>query len=163
MRHGKLHLSREKWNELYQQEWGEIENRYDDDEVMYLYTHHSGLFTHSTCAHCGVTKPNSMFYEDKREPDGLSLICKKCASEISKKVRVDNPKKAKAWGAVGYAVKIGKLPPARSLDCNVCGEPATGYHHFDYDEPLWVIPLCASCHQIADMERREREENEAQP
>ena len=51
----------------------------------------------------------------------------------------------RARGAVNRAVKSGKLPPVRTLQCVDCGAPARDYDHRDYNRPLDVQPVCRSC------------------
>lgn len=62
--------------------------------------------------------------------------------------RQNNPERFKAREAVVYAVKIGKLPRARTLKCQDCSESAIEYHHWSYEPEHWldVIPLCKKCH-----------------
>lgn len=47
--------------------------------------------------------------------------------------------------AVSKAVRLGAIPPVRSLTCVDCGAPATDYDHRRYLEPLAVEPTCRSC------------------
>lgn len=56
-----------------------------------------------------------------------------------------NPIKERARRAVQYAVKSGRL--ARPNSCSKCGvvKPIHG-HHDDYNKPLDVKWLCATCH-----------------
>lgn len=50
---------------------------------------------------------------------------------------------------IAYLVRIGKMPPARALDCAYCGAIAADYHHYSgygvghHEE---VSPSCRSCH-----------------
>lgn len=52
--------------------------------------------------------------------------------------------------AVWYAVSVGKLPPAWSMVCEICGEAqAAHYHHhhgYDIEHRLDVQPVCTECH-----------------
>lgn len=60
-----------------------------------------------------------------------------------------HPDRAKAHYAIKDAVKTGKMPPARVLICNTCGDAAYHYHHYEgYEKEHWfdVIPLCLQCH-----------------
>lgn len=53
--------------------------------------------------------------------------------------------KVKAAAKVRYAVWSGKLvKPSACQECGAAG-PVQGHHH-DYDKPLDVRWLCASCH-----------------
>lgn len=47
--------------------------------------------------------------------------------------------------AVAKAVKKGIIPPAKTLDCVDCGEPAQCYEHRDYNYPMMVDPVCKRC------------------
>ena len=60
-----------------------------------------------------------------------------------------NPEKRQAKNAVAYAVRSGKLPPAKTLQC-FCGNQAKHYHHHKgYATEHWldVIPVCVKCHR----------------
>lgn len=60
------------------------------------------------------------------------------------------PERKKARDAVHYAVRIGKLPPAWTMVCDVCQEAqaASWHHHKGYEPEHWLdtIPLCRVCH-----------------
>lgn len=43
------------------------------------------------------------------------------------------------------AIKLGFLPHPKTLRCADCGDPAYGYDHRDYREPLIVAPTCNPC------------------
>ena len=61
------------------------------------------------------------------------------------------PQKAKARDAVNNAVRSGKLPHAKSLDCVKCGKGARHYHHHNgYERKFWldVVPVCITCHNL---------------
>ena len=55
---------------------------------------------------------------------------------------------------VTRAIAQGALVPAKTLPCAHCGKPAQSYHHEDYNKPMEVIALCASCHRKADWQCR---------
>jgi len=60
------------------------------------------------------------------------------------------PNKNKARDAVKYAVKTGKLPNVKSLQCSYCSEQANVYHHhkgYDKASQLIVEPVCYICHK----------------
>lgn len=62
----------------------------------------------------------------------------------------NNPKYKKATDAVGYAIRIGKLPRPDTLLCHYCPNPAQQYHHHKGYAPehrLDVIPICKKCHR----------------
>lgn len=54
----------------------------------------------------------------------------------------------KAITKVHKAVRQGVLPCVRSLRCVDCGAPAKHYDHRDYNKPLQVDPVCASCNHL---------------
>lgn len=59
------------------------------------------------------------------------------------------PEKNRARAAVGYAIKTGKLQPARKFTCTYCPAAATEYHHHNGYAPEHkrdVIPVCKACH-----------------
>lgn len=56
-----------------------------------------------------------------------------------------------AHAAVSAAIARGDMPPAKTLTCTQCSNPARDYHHHEgYDQSHWltVIPLCRSCHRM---------------
>ncbi len=60
------------------------------------------------------------------------------------------PLHIKAKGAVYYAVKIGKLPKVKTLQCYLCFKSAQQYHHYLGHEPQYkldVLPMCIMCHR----------------
>lgn len=74
-------------------------------------------------------------------------------NEKMKKYRARNPLKNAARDAVGKAKKKGMIPPASTLACIACGKQAAHYHHhkgYEAEFQLDVIPLCISCHFVAD-------------
>lgn len=63
--------------------------------------------------------------------------------------KVRHPDRAKAHYAVKDAVKMGRIPAARTLSCNTCSNRASQYHHYKgYEREHWfdIIPLCRRCH-----------------
>lgn len=71
-------------------------------------------------------------------------------SRAHRKYDFRNPEKIKAKRAVYYAVKIGKLPKVKTLQCYLCFESAQQYHHYLGYEPkhyLDVLPVCRKCHR----------------
>lgn len=55
---------------------------------------------------------------------------------------------ARASAFVCRAVKAGKLKRPTEFTCADCGRPATRYDHRDYNAPLVVEPVCATCNQL---------------
>lgn len=52
---------------------------------------------------------------------------------------------AKIERLVRKAERTGALKPIREHSCVDCGAPARHYDHRDYNKPLEVEPVCASC------------------
>lgn len=125
------------------------------------------------CFKCNVQKPLSEFYKHPAMADGHLGKCKICAkkddyihrheSPSREKIlaydrnrgnrqtlkdlqdyRIKYPKKYKAHGIVGRAIRNKKL---FSEPCEICGKENTHAHHDDYDKPLNVRWLCAEHHQ----------------
>lgn len=78
-------------------------------------------------------------------------------AEQSKRYSNQNPEKRKAHAAVKYAVKTGRLPSPKTLDCvakkeRCKGEAREYHHHKGYSEKfiLDVIPVCSVCHRALD-------------
>jgi hypothetical protein len=70
--------------------------------------------------------------------------------------RSDHPEQWQAGNAVRNAVRRKRMPAASSLNCDHCGNPAKGYHHYmgyAVEHRFDVIPLCAKCHSLANRER----------
>lgn len=68
---------------------------------------------------------------------------KETAKKSTRKWREENRKKFNAHGRLNYAVKTKKI---KKENCKFCNNIKTQGHHYDYDKPLEVIWLCASCH-----------------
>ena len=68
---------------------------------------------------------------------------KKKAALYLKRRRKIHPDKAKAYRAVSYAIRRGKM---ERLSCEVCGAKAQA-HHDDYSKPLDVRWLCFKHHR----------------
>ena len=62
------------------------------------------------------------------------------------KRKQEKPQYLKAKNKVNNAIKRGDIPPVHTQECRECGEQAVDYHHPNYDQPLYVIPLCKKCH-----------------
>lgn len=55
---------------------------------------------------------------------------------------------AAALGAVGAAIREGRLIHPRLLRCVDCTGPAVEYEHRDYNRPLHVDPICRRCNLL---------------
>ena len=64
------------------------------------------------------------------------------------KRRANDFHKIQAMNKVNNAVAKGDLPRIGTQVCTECGEQASDYHHFSYDEDHWldVVPYCHDCH-----------------
>jgi hypothetical protein len=129
------------------------------------------------CSKCGEIKPKIEFYKDSTKKGGLKSCCKLCdggrlrnyrRTKAGKKIhreknsrwyqsrgkrlrrqkRKDAPEKDRARGTVYRAVRDGRLPKVKTLNCEDCGGSANHYHHESYKKEHWldVIPLCSVCH-----------------
>lgn len=68
-----------------------------------------------------------------------------------KKYAENHPEKESCHHAVTYAVRVGKIKPARDHKCIKCSKPATQYHHYQgysKEHKLDVVPVCLHCHKI---------------
>lgn len=73
--------------------------------------------------------------------------------EINRENRHKELNRYRAYDAVKYAVKIGKLPKIKNLKCVHCQNQAYEYHHlygYEIENRLNVIPCCHYCHRQAD-------------
>lgn len=65
-------------------------------------------------------------------------------AEYARQQRAKHPEKYKARNAVSNALRSGKI---QKTPCTFCGSTENLHgHHEDYDHPLDVVWLCASCH-----------------
>ena len=125
------------------------------------------------CCHCKEWLPKSQFWSNRSFPDGLSHLCRDCATEAihkyqhtpkgkkSRKRYIQSPKglvaqhradkkrssswKRHAQQVFQAAVRRGEI--IRSPVCQQCGIwCATHGHHRDYTRPLDVVWLCRECH-----------------
>ena len=119
-----------------------------------------------TCCRCNTVKQLAEFYKSKSRKDGHQYHCIDCGkaykqskkyryktkpevqSRYDKKRKLRFPHKLKAKAAVMYAIRVGKIPRAKTLKCT-CGKIAHDYHHESYapEHYLNVIAVCQSCHQ----------------
>jgi len=130
------------------------------------------------CSKCKQIKQISEFHKDKKAKDGLQYYCKPChilsAIKYQKTVKgkitykryhqsekgkvahrkavkqfcIRYPERQRAKTAVNQAIRDGKLPRARTLQCHYCSAQAEQYHHSSYapKHRLDVIPVCIKCH-----------------
>ena len=114
------------------------------------------------CSNCGVIKPISEFWRDKRNKDGVMNACKECRRLYLIAWRTENPEKAREHSAINYrrdvekhrvhnamstAIKYGRIK--RLHACSVCGKVTTDLHghHEDYSKRFSVKWLCRVCHK----------------
>ena len=118
------------------------------------------------CAKCKEIKESCDFHKNKSRHNGLSDYCKNCTKQYNQSIRgkqaqrryfqttkgkqrykrygKNNPEKTKARYKVNYAIKSGKLLPARHYWC-ACGKQAEQYHHhlgYEPEHQFDVIPVC---------------------
>jgi hypothetical protein len=55
---------------------------------------------------------------------------------------------AAAVAKVSQAIRKGELKKPTEFKCVDCGKAATQYDHRDYNKPLEVQPVCASCNAM---------------
>jgi len=86
------------------------------------------------------------YYEEWYSKNGRNRNAKQY--EIVKKWRAENPEKVNAHYKVNKAIKSGKISVPNG--CSKCSREniRPHAHHPDYDKPLNIIWLCASCHKI---------------
>lgn len=72
-------------------------------------------------------------------------------AEYQKRMRARCPEKRRAWAAVHYAVKTGRMTRG---PCIHCGDPHVQAHHRDYREPLAVVWVCFACHRSIEHGQR---------
>jgi hypothetical protein len=116
------------------------------------------------CSRCKETKPLSDFYKNKSKFDGLQSYCKWCINDANRRFclsdtgkisqrntclrqRIKYQKKYVARYILNNAISRRKFPSPRKLNCFVCGQKAREYHHFDYNKPMKVKPICSKCHK----------------
>ncbi len=124
------------------------------------------------CTKCKRKLPISEFQADKRRLFGVGSHCRDCkreyrhenkekllAAQYTRRSEKPDLLKRKAWNALYYALKIGKV--AKPDTCSVCGrrvgKKKIQAHHEDYTKPLDVIWCCQDCHIDLDGKRREVE------
>jgi hypothetical protein len=88
---------------------------------------------------------NRKYYQEYEHIRNNTVERKQRAVYFSQKWKVNNPEKYKAHNKVNNALRDGKI--SRAERCEKCGAKEFLHkHHFDYNEPLNVIWLCARCH-----------------
>lgn len=59
---------------------------------------------------------------------------------------VESRKRHNASARIGARVARKTWPHASVFLCTDCNDYASEYHHPNYDQPLWIEPLCKACH-----------------
>lgn len=131
------------------------------------------------CPRCKAVKPVAEFSKNRASRDGLLARCKSCDrakgalyeksnkgraarrrysatpagrvadTKTKRSYRQRHPIRERARQCVTYAIKTGRIPPAKRLICRHCFALADGYHHhrgYAEENQLDVIPLCRRCH-----------------
>jgi len=68
---------------------------------------------------------------------------------INRQRRVKDPESRKRHNArerIGARIRRGTWPRPSVFLCTDCDARAFEYHHPDYNQPLWIEPLCQQCH-----------------
>ncbi len=112
------------------------------------------------CHKCSIEKPKTseFWHRDGARVDGLDTKCKACKSKHQKSFKA---KMAQKRRDAKYYANNSEKPKARDearrkfgsaskLMCASynCGSMASEWHHFDYNFPLDVIPLCDKHHTM---------------
>lgn len=120
------------------------------------------------CTKCGRELPLTEFHADKRRKHGVGSECRDCKRQYrqanrdrlmvaqvarNERKRAEIAPKRKAWNAVYYAVRTGKLE--RPDHCEECGREDGNIqaHHYDYSKPFDVVWVCQWCHDKLDRMR----------
>ncbi len=69
---------------------------------------------------------------------------KAATAEVQRRRRAANPEKNRAYNAVRYALKSGKI---KKMACFYCGKKKVEAHHDDYSKLLDVKWMCFKCHR----------------
>ena len=95
-----------------------------------------------TCKECRKKYERSDAGKEVRRRYAQTGAGKESGRKAVAKYQKTNPEKAKAYDAVSYALRTGRL---FKKPCP-CGETKVEGHHPDYSKPLEVIWLCKKCH-----------------
>lgn len=123
------------------------------------------------CSKCGISKPKSEYYKNKRGTDGLAAACKGCLTKVYAKHRLDNIEHYNAVRANAREEKSRRFQLYKqTLMCILCGENdevCLDFHHLDPNQKdmnissvagnkPWdklmeeidkCVPLCSNCHR----------------
>ena len=120
------------------------------------------------CSKCGKELPISDFHADKRKKYGVGCACRECKNkykhdnrekllvaqkERRKRKAKELAPKQRAWNAIYYAHRTGKIK--KPAVCEICGsnENIQG-HHNNYSKLFDVVWCCQKCHVNLDKKRR---------
>lgn len=110
------------------------------------------------CGSCKEVKHEDCFSRSRKTKTGSQSYCKDCQRVYKRqhylknkedyitkvRQRAQNSQKAKAVGALNYAIRKGKLT---RQPCEECGAEKAEGHHDDYAKPLEVRWLCRTHHR----------------
>ena len=106
------------------------------------------------CFKCKKRLPLAAFYKHKDMKDGRLNKCKECNKVDSLRYREKNIDKVREYDRRrGYRGTHNKeTNTARKVkvknECHFCFDSKNiEKHHPDYNKPLWVVPLCRTCHR----------------
>lgn len=107
------------------------------------------------CAGCKEELSVDLFWNDKSKHDGKARLCKECDRAKRRKYPhiAADPHKRMRRQAARQAARIGEISFPQQFACQVCGNQASEWHHWSYQEQYEkdVIPLCTGCHRRLHM------------
>jgi 5-methylcytosine-specific restriction endonuclease McrA len=71
------------------------------------------------CKDCQVNKPLSDYHKNKNTKDGVTIVCKPCATERSRKWQASNPERVRAVGRKNYAKNLEQSRAKRRKRVNL--------------------------------------------
>jgi len=121
-----------------------------------------------TCTKCGRELPLREFHRYNRRNETHYSQCRDCKAEYKRenkekllstqlrrraKPTPEERQKKKAWNALYYALRVGKITKPDA--CELCGNKGNMQgHHRDYSKPFDVTWVCQWCHSQLDNQRR---------
>lgn len=73
-------------------------------------------------------------------------IARRCDLSRQRVNQIVHPERNRARAAITRLTGSGKLAKAAKLKCVDCGKKAKEYDHPDYKKPLFIEPVCETCH-----------------
>ena len=103
-----------------------VRNYKERRRVQGIKNHNEPTDEQKQCSMCGKIKAAANFGISRNNPDGRNYYCRACRkekgnpprhAEYNRAYRARHPDRGKARGAIGDAVRYGKMPPASALVC----------------------------------------------